>query len=146
VTDEQLTFDIEGMIHEAAVDCHDHGLSGWRELPIVPARLRDIEKTGLSKAAQKWIAEHYPASMQVAGAPVITERSGLGTRHPRAVQRSTPAGKLSRASVVRRTSPWIRRARPCHKASGSATDRRDAGTAAPPEHRNRAVELLEGEP
>jgi len=47
----------------------------------VPARLRDIEKTGLSTAARKWIDEHYPAAMRVAGAPVITERSCWGTRH-----------------------------------------------------------------
>lgn len=46
-----------------------------------PARLRDIDKPGLSKAARKWIEEHYPKSMQVVGAPVITERSSLGTRH-----------------------------------------------------------------
>jgi hypothetical protein len=60
---------------------HDHAFPGWRELPIVPARLRSIDQPGLSKAAKKWIAEHYPPSMQIVGAPVITERSDGGTRH-----------------------------------------------------------------
>lgn len=44
---------------------HDHAFPGWRELPIVPARLRDVEKIGLSKAAKKWIEDHYPKSMQI---------------------------------------------------------------------------------
>jgi hypothetical protein len=35
----------------AVEDWHDHGVPGWRELPIVPTRLRDIEKTGLSKGS-----------------------------------------------------------------------------------------------
>ena len=60
---------------------HDHALPGWRELPIVPARLRMLDKVGLSKAARKWIEEHYPRSMQVPGAPIITERRPFGTRH-----------------------------------------------------------------
>jgi hypothetical protein len=49
-------------------------------LPIVPARLRDRDKIGLSKAARNWISQHYPESIQMAGAPVITERDN-GTRH-----------------------------------------------------------------
>lgn len=60
---------------------HDHALPGWRELPIVPSRLRMMDKDGLSKAAKKWIGEHYPKSMQVPGAPIITERRPYGTRH-----------------------------------------------------------------
>jgi hypothetical protein len=60
---------------------HDHAFTDWRDLPIVPALLRSIDQPGLSKAAKKWIAEHYPPSMQIVGAPVITERSNCGTRH-----------------------------------------------------------------
>ena len=60
---------------------HDHSFPGWRDLPVVPARLRNTDEIGLSKAARKWIEQYYPASMQVVGAPVITERSGIGTRH-----------------------------------------------------------------
>jgi hypothetical protein len=40
-----------------------------------------MDKGGLSKAAKKWITEPYPKSMQVAGAPIITERRPYGTRH-----------------------------------------------------------------
>lgn len=60
---------------------HDHALPGWRELPIVSSRLRVMDKDGLSKATKKWIGEHYPKSMQVPGAPIITERRPYGTRH-----------------------------------------------------------------
>lgn len=66
----------------AAVEAwHDHSFRGWCDLPVVPARLRNTQEIGLSEAARKWIQQHYPASMQVVGAPVITERSGIGTRH-----------------------------------------------------------------
>lgn len=60
---------------------HDHALPGWRDLPIVPSRLRMADKDCLSKSAKKWITEHYPKSMQVPGAPIITERRPYGTRH-----------------------------------------------------------------
>lgn len=66
----------------AAVEAwHDHSFPGWRDLPVVPARLRSTDEIRLSKAARKWIEQHYPASMRVVGAPVITERNGAGTRH-----------------------------------------------------------------
>lgn len=60
---------------------HDHAFPGWRDLPVVPARLRNTDEIGLSKAARKWVELCYPASMQAVGAPVITERTGIGTRH-----------------------------------------------------------------
>ena len=60
---------------------HDHALPGWCELPIVPSRLRMMDKDALSKAAKKWISEHYPKPMLVPGAPIITERRPYGTRH-----------------------------------------------------------------
>lgn len=60
---------------------HDHALPGWRQLPVVPSRLRMMDKDGLSEAAKKWIVEHYPQSRQVLGAPIITERHPYGTRH-----------------------------------------------------------------
>lgn len=72
---------IAGDENSAVEAWHDHAFIGWRDLPIVPARLRSVDQPGLSKAATKWIAEHYPPSMQVVGAPVITERSNGGTRH-----------------------------------------------------------------
>jgi hypothetical protein len=60
---------------------HDHGLPGWRELPIVPSRLRAMDRDQMSKATKKWIVKNYPESMQVPGAPMITERRPFGTRH-----------------------------------------------------------------
>lgn len=60
---------------------HDHALTGWRELPIVPSRLRRNDSSKLAKATQRWVTEQYPTSMQVPGAPIITERQRFGTRH-----------------------------------------------------------------
>lgn len=60
---------------------HDHAFPGWRDLPIVPARLRSTGSAGASKTLLKWIEKHYPPAMQVPGAPVITERARYGTRH-----------------------------------------------------------------
>ena len=74
----------------AAVELwHDHALRGWRDLPIVPSRLRGKDTDRMSKSTRKWIAEHYPKSMQVPGAPIITERRPYGTRH---VPRRSPWG------------------------------------------------------
>jgi len=67
--------------NDAVEAWHDHALPGWRDLPIVPSRLRMTDKDGLSKAARSWIVAHYPTSMQVPGAPIITERRPYGTRH-----------------------------------------------------------------
>ena len=41
------------------------------------SRHRDV----LPEGRKKWIAENYPKSMQVPGAPMITERRSFGTRH-----------------------------------------------------------------
>lgn len=60
---------------------HDHAFPGWRDLPIMPSHLRQVDKVGLSNAAKQWVERNYPESMQVDGAPVITERSSMGTRH-----------------------------------------------------------------
>lgn len=67
--------------NEAVEMWHDHALPGWRDLPIVPSRLRLMDKDKLSKPARQWISEHYPKSMQEPGAPIITERRPHGTRH-----------------------------------------------------------------
>lgn len=60
---------------------HDHALPGWRELPVIPGSIRVRSEKGLTKQAHAWIAEHYPAHMQIQGAPIITERSTFATRH-----------------------------------------------------------------
>lgn len=69
---------------------HDHALPGWRDLPIVPARVR--ETRGEKKAAARlhaWVAEHYPTGWQQPGYPILTERAPHATR---AVPRSSPWG------------------------------------------------------
>ncbi|MDN5744536.1 MAG: DUF6349 family protein [Nocardioidaceae bacterium] len=60
---------------------HDHAVPDWRELPVVPAEIRVRNERGLTKLARAWIEAHYPAEMQVPGAPIITERMRSGTRH-----------------------------------------------------------------
>lgn len=60
---------------------HDHAFPGWRDLPVVPARIRVRNERGLTKPGLEWIAEHYPAWAQIPGAPIITERSPQMTRH-----------------------------------------------------------------
>lgn len=60
---------------------HDHAVPDWRELPVVPAEIRVRNERGLTKLARARIEAHYPAEMQVPGAPIITERMRSGTRH-----------------------------------------------------------------
>lgn len=60
---------------------HDHAMPGWRDLPVVPERIRVRDTKGLTLHARDWIAEHYPIQMQVPGAPIITERGQYATRH-----------------------------------------------------------------
>ncbi|WP_313540078.1 DUF6349 family protein [Leifsonia aquatica] len=67
--------------NDAVESWHDHAFHGWRDLPVVPARIRVRNERGLTKPAIEWIAEHYPARAQIPGAPIITERSPQTTRH-----------------------------------------------------------------
>lgn len=60
---------------------HNHAIPNWRELPVVPAQIRVRDGGGLTKLGRKWIEAHYPAEMQVTGAPIITERVRYATRH-----------------------------------------------------------------
>lgn len=76
---------------------HDHGVPGWRELPIIPAQIRLDNGSGLTKMARTWIAEHYPKHMQIPGTPIITQRPSYGTRH---VSGRSPWGGYDIASVA----------------------------------------------
>lgn len=60
---------------------HDHAWPGWRGLPVIPSQIEVRNQGKLSKKALAWIQEHYPAESQVDGAPIITDRGGIGTRH-----------------------------------------------------------------
>lgn len=73
--------DITNSENRAVEAWHDHAFPGWRQLPILPLGLRGTDEPGISKSAAAWIRDRYPVSMQVPGAPVITERLPMGTRH-----------------------------------------------------------------
>ena len=60
---------------------HDHAWPGWRDLPVVPAHIEARNQGKLSKKALAWIRDHYPDDWQIDGAPLITDRGGIGTRH-----------------------------------------------------------------
>lgn len=62
---------------------HDHSWPGWRALPIVPEDVRPGAGgiTSKSKKALEWVTANYPEDWRRDGAPVLTRRSGLGTRH-----------------------------------------------------------------
>lgn len=55
---------------------------GWRDLPILPIALRPLEPTKRTRAKlAAWLEEHQPAAFRQPGAPIRTERMGIGTRH-----------------------------------------------------------------
>ncbi|OJX65520.1 MAG: hypothetical protein BGO95_10690 [Micrococcales bacterium 73-13] len=69
---------------------HDHSWPGWRDLPVVPARIVRWDEAGRpSPKLTAWVEEHQPLAWQVPGAPILTERPHVGTRH---VPRRSPWG------------------------------------------------------
>lgn len=72
---------IAGIDNEVVEAWHDHALPGWRDLPVVPEVIRVRNEKGFTKQGQAWIEAHYPAHMQIDGAPIITQRSAFATRH-----------------------------------------------------------------
>lgn len=69
---------------------HDHAWPGWRDLPVIPARLRTATNNQKQTAAlTNWLENNYPPEFRVDGAPILTERSGIGTR---SVPRRNPFG------------------------------------------------------
>lgn len=86
--------------NEAIEARHDHALPGWRDLPVVPAEVRVRSEQGITKHGLAWITQHYPAHMQMPGAPIITERAAYATRHAPGV--SPWAGYDLSASALRR--------------------------------------------
>ena len=104
---------------------HDHALPGWRDLPIVPSRLRTMDKDGLSKPARKWIAENYPKSMQVSGVPIITERRPFGTRH---VPGRSPWGGYDLSHTAVDPERVVEGAKPIRRASDFPFEPRAVGS------------------
>lgn len=68
--------------HEEVIESwHDHAFPGWRDLPVVPANIREHggEKRRIRKL-HEWIAEHYPDEWQMPHHPIRTERQAHGMR------------------------------------------------------------------
>ncbi|MFC4225449.1 DUF6349 family protein [Lysinibacter cavernae] len=79
ICDWRRIADIENDVIEA---WHDHSLPGWRELPVIPLSVTSVgEIKKLPAKIAEWAEVHYPASWQIPGSPIITERSGSFTRH-----------------------------------------------------------------
>lgn len=70
---------------------HDHAMPGWRNLPVLPDKLREgrNENRQTKQRRLEWVQEHYPAEWLFDGAPILTRRSQHGTR---AVPRRSPLG------------------------------------------------------
>ena len=55
---------------------------GWRDLPILPNKLRGGMGTRtMTPQLQEWFDANYPAEFRVDGAPIRTLRGRYGTRH-----------------------------------------------------------------
>lgn len=69
----------------AAVEAlHDHGMPGWADLPVMPARLSEALGHGSHQATTKalaWLEANYPSEWQHPGAPIRTSRRRGATRH-----------------------------------------------------------------
>jgi len=61
---------------------HDHAFPGWRDLPILPAKLRGtMGGTTMTPKVEEWLQKNYPDELRVPGAPIRTTRGKYGTRH-----------------------------------------------------------------
>ena len=61
---------------------HDHAFPGWRQLPILPAKLRgQMGNRKMTPKLEQWLDANYPPEFRVPGAPILTDRGGSGTRH-----------------------------------------------------------------
>lgn len=60
---------------------HDHAFPGWRDLPILPAKLRGtMGGTKMTPKLEEWFEANYPAEFRIPGAPILTTREKFGTR------------------------------------------------------------------
>lgn len=100
---ERCRWHADGTEQHVVEAWHDHAWPGWRTLPAIPAAItkRDDQNRPSTKLAA-WIEEHYPVDWQVPGAPIRTERSGLGTRH---VPRRSPWGGFDLSAPAHPADP-----------------------------------------
>lgn len=77
--------------HNLVEAWHDHAMPGWRNLPVLPDKLRarcDDNQQNKQRRLH-WVQEHYPAGWLFNGAPILTRRDRNGTR---AVPGRSPLG------------------------------------------------------
>lgn len=56
---------------------HDHAMPGWRDLPMIPAKIADNTNEKRQRLAlDTWLLTHYPTAWQREGSPIITPRRG----------------------------------------------------------------------
>ena len=61
---------------------HARAFPGWRELPTLPGKLRGQMGTAkMTPKHEEWFEANYPAPFRVQGAPILTNRGGIGNRH-----------------------------------------------------------------
>jgi len=60
---------------------HDHAWPGWRDLPVLPAKLRGQMGTRqMTPKLAAWLDANYPPEFRVDGAPIVTDRGGVAGR------------------------------------------------------------------
>lgn len=121
VCDTCETHWIDGDWNTVVEAWHDHAFPGWRELPIIPGKLRG--QTGTAKMTpkhQEWFEANYPTAFRVQGAPVLTDRGGMGTRH-------VPATAPTAASTLRSSGDDRDPRRPKNPGQLAAEDVEGAG-------------------
>lgn len=58
---------------DAVIAWHDHAWPGWRNLPVLPSKLRGSMGTStMTPALEAWYDENYPPEFCTDGAPIIT--------------------------------------------------------------------------
>lgn len=70
-----------GSESEVVLAWHDHAWPGWRDLPVLPAKLRGQMGTRkMTPKLEAWLDANYPPEFRVDGAPILTDRGGVAGR------------------------------------------------------------------
>ena len=66
---------------EVAEAWHDHAMPGWRDLPMIPAKISAMSDEKRRRLAlDTWLLTHYPLAWQREGSPIFTARKNGGMR------------------------------------------------------------------
>mgnify|MGYP001434175106 FL=1 len=70
-----------GSENDVVLAWHDHAWPGWRDLPVLPAKLRGQMGTRqMTPKLAAWLDANYPPEFRVDGAPIVTDRGGVAGR------------------------------------------------------------------